>query len=185
MKEMQDAGIEWMIESFGPFGQPCHGHPSSYNAENAFICYLVGLGNGHVTVPVPGMPPSNTFAHDPGFVFFLLAHKIPCHLPLFIDGKRIDEIYGEEHRRILREYHDCLPEMGRRYLQEDGLGVIWHAEQGTNALLWNFEDRVVSLSGNVVDVTSGESLPPSEQYPLKARHIYRIEADEAPTSMGS
>lgn len=182
MKELQDAGIEWMIESFGPFGHPGHGHPDSYDASKVFICYLVGLGNNSVTVPVPGSETRKNEGHDPGYIYYQLAHKVPCKLPLHIDGKRIDEVYGDEHRRILREYHELLPAMHCRYLQEDGRGVLWHDREGTQALLWNFVEREVALPGTVTDLTAGTSLPQAESYVLAARHTYRIEAKPLPVS---
>ncbi|MEI6520174.1 MAG: glycoside hydrolase family 66 protein [bacterium] len=174
MKELQDAGVEWMIESFGPFGQPGHGHSDSYDIDNAFICYHVGLGNNAVTVPVPGMETDKNTCHDPAFIYYQLAHKVPCSLPLFIDGKRIDEVYGETHRRVLREYHELLPLMHRRYLQEDGQSVLWHDSEGTTALVWNFTEREAAIPGDVFDITSGQQLPKADAYQLKAMHTYRV-----------
>jgi hypothetical protein len=184
MKELQDAGAEWMIESFGPFGHPGHGHPDSYDAGNIFICYLVGLGNNTVTVPVPGSETTKNEGHDPGYIYYQLAHKVPCKLPLYIDGQRIDEVFGDEHRRILREYHELLPAMHRRYLQADGQGVLWHDREGTQALLWNFTDRDAALPGTVTDLTAGTPLPRAAAYPLTARHTYRIESTPLPVTVG-
>ncbi len=180
MKELQDAGVEWQIESFGPFGQPGHGHSDSYDIGKAFICYHVGLGNNSVTVPVPGMETSKNTCHDPEFIYYILAHKIPCTVPLFIDGKRIDEVYGEEHRRILREYHELLPQMHRRFLQEDGKSVLWHDAKGKQALLWNFANREAALPGRVTDLTTGRKLPEAKRYKLQARHTYGISAAPLP-----
>lgn len=184
MKELQDAGVEWMIESFGPFGHSGHGHPDSYDASKIFICYLVGLGNNTVTVPVPGSETTKNNGHSPAYIYYQLAHKVPCALPLFIDGKRIDEVYGDEHRRILREYHDLLPAMHRRYLQEDGQGVLWHNREGTQALLWNFTDREMALPGTVTDLATGEPLPAASRYRLQPRHTYRIVAEPLPVAVG-
>lgn len=184
MKELQDAGVEWMIESFGPFGQPGHGHADSYDISKAFICYHVGLGNNAVTVPVPGMETTKNTCHDPAFIYYQLAHKVPCALPLFIDGRRIDEVYGETHRRILREYHALLPFMHTRYLQEDGRAVLWHDSDGIQGLLWNFTDREVALPGDIINVTTGEKLPQSASYRLEALHTYRITGgDPLPTTI--
>ncbi len=184
MKTLQDNGIDFYIESFGPFGQPGHGHPASYNDKNMFICYYVGLGDGSVTVPVPGMGAGNKSCHDPAFIYYTLAHKVPCALPLFIDGKRIDEVYGEEHRRILREYHELLPQMHRRYLQEDGKSVLWHDAKGKQALLWNFAEREAALPGHVTDLTSGKKLPAAKRYKLQARYTYAISGGKLPTAVG-
>ena len=39
LKELQDAGLHFMIESFGPFGEVQHGCPRSYGLDNLFACY--------------------------------------------------------------------------------------------------------------------------------------------------
>lgn len=186
MSALQDAGVEWSIESFGPFGMNIHGHVDSYDISKVFICYNIGLGNNYATVPVPGIETDKNVNHAPEYIFYQLAHKCPCQLPLFIDGKRIDEVYGEEHRRILREYHDFLPDMNRRFLQQDGLAVIWHNSGNTQAIIWNFTDRRVELSGTVIDLSSGEILPKNDSYRLEKTHMYSV-ADVAclPTELFS
>ena len=180
MKELQDAGVEWVIESFGPFGMAGHGHVDSYDPSKIFICYTVGLGNNYVTVPVPGVETEKNTAHDVPYIYYQLAHKVPCAVPLFIDGKRIDEVYGPEHRRVLAEYHALLPEMHTRYLQEDGLSVLWHNETGTRALLWNFTERDVALPGAVFDLAGDRTLDPAATYRLKAQHTYAITCADLP-----
>lgn len=172
MKELQDAGAGFYIESFGPFGQPQHGHPSSYNPQQVFICYYVGLGNDYVTVPVPGVQTDQNPDHDPAFLFFLYAHKVPYAPPLFINGRRVDQVYGEEHRRVIALYHQWLPQMYTRYLQEDGLGVLWHNEAGDRALLWNFVDRQVELPGTVTDLAAGQVM--TAPYQLQPSRVYGI-----------
>jgi len=185
MKELQDAGVEWIIESFGPFGMPGHGHSDTYDLGRAFICYHVGLGNNAVTVPVPGMETDRNTCHDPEFIYYLLAHKVPCGPPLFIDGKRIDEVYGPEHRRILREYHELLPQMHRRFLQEDGQSVVWHNRSGDRALLWNFTAREAVLPGEVTDLTTGKILASAKSYPLLAHHTYQVVSLPLPEAVAS
>jgi hypothetical protein len=185
MKELQDHGVEWIIESFGPFGQPGHGHPDSYDAEHIFICYHVGMGNNTVTVPVPGVETDKNDGHDPAYIYYQLAHKVPCKLPLFIDGKRIDEVYTEEHRRILAEYHECLPDMHRRFLQEDGKAVLWHNRAGDRALVWNFAEREVTLNGRVEDISAGGVLDSSGPITLKAGHTYRLTESDLPITLES
>ena len=185
MKELQDAGVEWSIESFGPFGMNIHGHVDSYDVSKIFVCYTVGLGNNYATVPVPGIETEKNVNHTPEYIFYQLAHKCPCTLPLFIDGVRIDEVYGEEHRRILREYHAYLPQMRRRFLQEDGLSVLWHNDEGTQATIWNFTARRVSLPGTVTDLTTGETLPAAECYALRKTHIYAVSDCPLPVAITS
>jgi len=184
MKELQDAGVGFYIESFGPFGQPGHGHPASYSPDKIFICYYVGLGNGYVTVPVPGVVTGYNFSHDPAFLFYQFAHKTPYAPPLFIDGKRVDEVYGDLHRRVIADYHTYLPLMGRRYLQPDGLAVLWHNALGDQATLWNFADRRATLPGTVIDLTANVVLPIAEVYDLQALHIYAISGCPLPTRVG-
>lgn len=179
MKELQDAGAGWYIESFGPFGQPNHGHPSAYGPACTFICYYVGYGNDYTTVPVPGTTTSKNIRHEAAFLYYQLAHKAPpCGFPLFIDGKRIDEVYGPEHRRALAEYHELLPKMHRRYLQEDGLSVVWHDTRGKEALVWNFTARSVALPGTVTDLTVGRKLPRAKRYRLAPCHTYAVMAEK-------
>ncbi|MCX7935124.1 MAG: hypothetical protein N3A66_07695, partial [Planctomycetota bacterium] len=144
------------------------------------LCYEVGMGNDYTTVPVPGVNMKGNFSHHPAFIYWQLAHKSPCHLPLFIDKKRIDEVYGPEHRRVLREYHEFLPLMHRRYLQEDGLGVVWHDRRQKRALLWNFAARQRNLPGLVTDLSTGQRLGRSRKYRLEPLHTYAIEAADLP-----
>ena len=174
MKELQDAGAGWYIESFGPFGQPQHGHPSSYNPDCIFACYYVGLGDDYVTVPVPGVQTDRNFKHDAAYVYYQLAHKVPCRLPVFIDGKRIDQVYGPAHRRALREYHERLPRMSRRWLQEDGRAVVWHDRGGKQATVFSFVDQRAALPGSVTDLTVGVKLLRSSRYRLRAGHTYVV-----------
>lgn len=183
LKTWQEAGLGIYIESFGPFGQPGHGHPASYNAQNIFACYYVGLGNGYTTIPVPGSISTENIKHDVAFIYYQCAHKVPPKLDLFVDGKRLDEFYGPEHRRVLDEYHNYLDRLYTRYLQEDGLSVIWHNETGNEATLWNFVDRQAALPGTVTDLTSGEELPAQAVYSLQATHTYAISVCPLPTEV--
>ena len=180
MKELQDFGIGWHIESFGPFGQPGHGHPSSYNLDKIFICYYVGIGDDYVTVPVAGAAVKVNFHQDYKLLYYQFANKVPITAPLTIDGKRIDEVYGEEHRRVIAEYHRLLPEMYTRYLQDDAQSVLWHDQLKEQALIWNFNARNVALPGIVTDITTGKELPRAEVYFLDATHVYRVSGCELP-----
>jgi hypothetical protein len=185
MKALQDDGVGFYIESFGPFGQPGHGHPASYNPEKIFIAYYVGLGNGYVTVPVPGVVTTNNFSHDPAFIFWQLAHKVPYSPSLFIDGERVDRVYGDTHRRVYADYTRLLPLMRTRYLQEDGQSVLWHDDAGTTATVWNFVAREVPLPGTVTDLTTGAALPAATTYALEPMHVYGVMQCPLPTVVGS
>ncbi len=179
-KQLQDAGVHFSIESFGPFGCPQHGHPSSYNFSTIFACYRVGLGNDYTTVPT-GTALKDVTPKSAAGVYYALSHMAYRGMPLFEDGKRIDQVWTAEHKQALADYHAMLPDMHRRYLQEDGLSVIWHDEKGKKATVFNFKKRSVSLTGEVFDVTAKRKLPKAERYELEASHTYTIIGGKLPT----
>lgn len=172
-KQLQDAGVHFTIESFGPFGSPQHGHPSSYNFSTIFACYRVGLGNDYSTVPTLA-PLKDMTPRSAAGVYYALAHMAYGGIPLFEDGKRIDQVWTPEHKQALADYHAVLPHLQRRILQEDGLGVLWRDKGGKRHTLFNFKARTLRLSGKVVDITTGRVLPCLELYPLEACHTYVI-----------
>src|ERR1019366_8106743 len=173
LKELQDAGIHFLIESFGPFGQPQHGCHRDFSLENIFACYKVGLGTGYTTVPTGG-PLKNTFASEASALYYTLAHKAVPDLPLFTNGKRIDELWTPEHKRALADYNRLHLRMYKRILQEHGQSVLWHDQQGKHATLWNFAERRVRLPGRVRDLTASRDLPRADRYRLEAGHTYGI-----------
>ncbi len=172
-KELQDAGVNFYIESFGPFGRVMHGCPTSYNLDVAFACYKILLGSGYTTIPGP-QELVDTAAKHAQELYCQLAHMIAADIPTFVNDKRVDEVWGEEHKRALRDYHANRASMQRRYLQEDGLSVLWHDAAGTRATLWNFADRNAALPGLVTDLSTGTALPTAEHYALQACHTYAI-----------
>jgi len=182
-KELRDAGIEMNIESFGPFGAVTHGHPSSFDIPNIFVCYKVGVGNDYSTVPTDH-PMKNVAPTDPQGVYYSLAHMAGCHTPLHENGKRIDEWWTKQHIQALADYHNALPNMKRRYMQEDNKAVVWHDETHGLATIFNFADREVSLAGNVKDLTMNRTLPKSGKYKLEAMHTYAVSGAELPTAVG-
>ena len=181
-KELQDAGVGFLIESFGPFGQPQHGCPRSYNVENIFACYKVGMGTGYTTVPT-GEDTSIKQADEVSRLYFILAHMTDPGLPLFIQEQRIDTLWTDAHKRALADYNTQRSAMYKRFLQEDGNSVLWHDETGKRATLWNFADRTVALPGSVTDLTTGEALPESASYPLLACHTYGISGPQLPVAI--
>lgn len=183
-KELQDYGISFLIESFGPFGEVQHGCPKSYNMENLFACYKVGMGTGYTTVPT-GADTHIRQADDALKFYTVLAHMTRPTTPLFIEGVRIDHLLGEQHRRALRDYYECLPYLHRRYLQEDSEAVLWHDSSDTRATLWNFVAREAMLPGRVCDVTTGEDLPRAAKYSLRACHTYTLTECELPQKVTS
>jgi len=182
-RRLQQAGINLEMESFGPWGQVQHGHPSSYDIPNIFACYKVGVGNDYTTVPT-GHPLKNVDANDAAGAYYTLAHMAGAHMPLhFPDGRRIDEVWGAEHRRALADYYLAQPAMNRRYLQEDGKSVLWHDYAGKRATLFNFAKRTVALPGKVKNLTTGQSLPIAATYELDANHTYAITGTDLPRTV--
>lgn len=182
VKELQDAGVHFLIESFGPFGTPQHGHPSSYNFDTLFICYRVGLGNDYSTVPVS----NSLFVEHPddaGATYLTLANMAIAALPLFKDKDRIDQTWTPQHKRAMDDYHANAKYMTTRYMQEDGQGVLWHDREQTRATLWNYANRSVALPGKVRNATTEEDLPPQQEYSLRAFHTYVISECELPTQL--
>jgi hypothetical protein len=183
VKALQERDVHFSIESFGPFGAPQHGHPSSYNFETVFACYQVGVGNDYSTVPTAaGLKDLNPRGADG--LYYLLAHMACLGIPLHQDGKRIDLTWTPAHRQALDDYHARLPKLSRRYLQEDGLAVLWHDAAGQEATLFNFRARQVALPGKVVDLATGKALPRTKRYRLEANRTYTITAAPLPTTVG-
>jgi hypothetical protein len=176
LKQLQDAGVHFAIESFGPFGSPGHGHPSSYNFSTIFTCYRVGIGNDYTTVPTAA-PLKDLTPKSAAGVYYALAHMAYSGAPLFDDGKRIDQLWTSAHRKAMDDYHAVLPQLHRRILQEDGLSVLWRDKTGKKATLFNFESRLVALPGKVVDITTGKTLPRAAKYRLEANHTYTFTGD--------
>ena len=63
-----------------------------------------------------------------------------------------------------------------------GQGVLWHNEAGDTALLWNFAERTVSLTGQATDLTTGQKFPEAAAYRIQPQHTYQIEDDTLPTN---
>lgn len=173
MKKMQDAGMHFMIESFGPFGEVQHGCPVSYNIDNVFVCYKSNLGSGYTTIP-GNQELVDTLPDEASKLNYVLAHMTKPSFDLFRKGERIDKWWSDAHRQALMDYHATCRQMSRRFLQEDGLSVLWHNADGTLATLWNFAGRNVALAGKVTDLTSGTALPAADIYALNAGHVYAI-----------
>ena len=171
MKVLQKADIHFLIESFGPFGQPQHGHPSSYNFSTIFAGYRVGLGNDSSTVPC-GAKLKDVTPKSAAGVYYALAHMAFGGIPLFLDGKRIDQVWTAEHKQALADYHAVLPNLHRRVLMEDGLGVLWRDRTGKKHTMFNFKRRALPLQGKIFDITAGKPLPPAKSYELQACHTY-------------
>ncbi len=166
-KKLQDHDVHFLIESFGPFGQPAHGHPASYSLQHAFICYQVGPGNGYTTVPVPNAKLIPT-PDAPQAIYYLLAHMAYTGDQLFKDGLRIDQTWTPAHKQALADYHAALPHLHARHLQPDGLAVAWVDESGHTGTLFNFAPRTLALPGQVISLTQNQPLVCARHYHLKA-----------------
>jgi hypothetical protein len=178
VEALQDAGISFLIESFGPFGQPQHGCPRSYSIDRCWVCYGIGLGNDYTTVP-SGPAHDDPRADEAAALYYVLAHRTCPPMPLFRDGTRIDALWTDAHKQALADYHACREHMVRRTLQEDDQSVVWHDRDGSRMTIWNFADRRVGLPGPVTDITTGTPLPRSDSYALKPCHTYAVSGGEA------
>ena len=181
-KELQDYGLHFLIESFGPFGSPQHGCPVSYaEPENIFACYKVTAGFGYTTIPTANPV---QIEQEVGKLYRFFAHMACPSFGLFYNGVRIDRIWTERHKQALADYNGNHTHMHRRFLQEDGMGVLWHDQAGTRATLWNFAEREAKLLGRVRDLTAGEDLPPAAAYELKPYQTYAItDVEKLPTQI--
>ncbi len=185
-KDLQDFGYHFRIESFGPWGLPMHGCPADYGKpDQMFAAYKLKVSLGYVTVPHPGMKMEQI--EESAVVYRCLAHMTDPGLPLHVerDGKqiRIDDAWGDEHKRAIRDYSKNRAQMHRRFLQEDGNAVVWHNKERTRATVWNFADREVALPGKVTDLSTGTDLPQAKSYKLKACHTYAITETDLPAAI--
>jgi hypothetical protein len=187
-KELQDAGVDFLIESFGPWGCPQHGCPVDYGfMENLFAGYKLSVGLGYTTIP---SGKGAEYKGDVDFLYRSFAHMEVPVVTLFVpDGKgghaRLDRVWGDRHVQALRDYNDSREHMRKRFLQEDGKSVLWHDAKGARATLWNFEDREVALPGEIADLSAGRKLPKAGTYRLQACHTYAITgAEPLPTRVG-
>jgi len=105
---------------------------------------------------------------------------MPLHFP---DGRRIDDVWGAEHRRALADYHAAMSGMNRRYMQNDGKAVVWHDYAGKRATVFNFAQRRLSLPGRVKNITTGQTLPAASSYDLEANQTYVVTGSELPREL--
>ncbi len=180
-KELQDADVHFLIESFGPFGQVQHGCPRTYSIDRCWVCYEIGVGDDYTTVPTGLARHEDARTDSAEVLHFILAHKTVPPIALHKDGKRVDELWTEAHKRALADYHIVRPLMKRRYLQENGRAIVWHNEKQDTAVIWSFVEQTVSLSGVVFDVTKGEELPASAAYNLEPMHTYTVKGSVPPS----
>jgi len=187
-KELQDEGIEFLIESFGPWGCPQHGCPVDYGfAENLFAGYKLSVGLGYTTIP---SGKGAEYKGDLDFIYRCYAHMLAPVFTLFVptgEGKhqRLDEAWTEEHVRALTDYNSNREHMHTRFLQEDGESVLWHDAEGKRATLWNFVERDAKLPGKVRDISVDKEVTGEGACHLEAHHTYAVTgASPLPTQVG-
>jgi len=183
-KELQEADVHFLIESFGPFGRVQHGCPSSYSIDRCWVCFEIGVGNNYTTVPTALSLHEDLRADAYEYVHYILAHKTDVGLPLHKEGKRADEIWTPEHKRVLADYHEVLPLMKTRYLQKNGKCIIWHNDENNTAVIWSFDTQEARLPGTLFDVTLGKELPPADSHTLLPQHTYTLKAEHLPLTLG-
>jgi len=185
--ELQKHDIHFLIESFGPFGQPQHGCPASYNLENIHMVYRVGMGTGYTTIPGSQELKDQT-PRTAEVLYQTLAHMACPSIPLHTkdengEHKRIDEVWGEHHKRAITDYNENEPFLRKRILQEDGKSVIWHDAARTRATIFNFVTRDATLKGTIRDVTAGVDVKPG-RITLQANHTYVVtDVETLPTEI--
>lgn len=182
MKELQDAGVHFLIESFGPFGAVQHGCHTSYaNPGNEYASYKTHPCCGYCTIPADTKITEIDLGDQ---LYRLLGHMSVPLLPLYYNGVRVDQTPSAEGlKRAFRDYRQGRPIMHKRFLQEDGKGVIWHDKEGRRAVLWNFADRNVALPGSVQDVSAGSAMPRATTYKLQKNRLYLMENASLPTTI--
>ena len=183
LKDLQDYGLHFMIESFGPFGEVQHGCPASYGPDNLFACYKILLGTGYTTIPSGQDKPRADVWPAPDY-HRILGHMSRTDNHLYTGGRRIDTIFTDAHKRALADYNDNRVHMVKRYLQEDEKAVVWHDGHGKRATIWNFANRNVKLPGKLHDLTESAALPKAPSYRLKAGHTYALTGAKLPTEIG-
>ncbi len=177
MKTLQQAGHTFMIETFGPFGEPACGAHSSYgHAENLFACYKMTVNPGYSVIPTSAEIPVIDAAQS---LYRFLAHMACPQINLYEGGRRIDAVWTDAHRRALADYKHCRAAMHRRFLLEDGSGVRWLDRDTSIETLWNFAPRKLTAPGPVHDITAGKILPASASYMLEAYHTYQYRLEKA------
>jgi len=181
VKELQDAGVHFLIESFGPFGSPQHGCPAAYaQPENLFALYKVTGGLGYTTIPTGPLAPADPNVET---LYRFFAHMASPSFGLFDGGVRIDKVWTGAHRRALADYNENCQYMNKRFLQEGRGSVLWHDAAGRRTTLWNFAAREVRLPGRVTDRTTGLDLPAAGKYRLEPCHTYAITDTELPVAV--
>jgi organic radical activating enzyme len=173
LKELQDYGFNFLIESFGSFCTPFHGAPVNYGErKNIFSGYKCKISLGYTTIP------SGTkikFPTESNFIYYFFAYMVSYDFHLFQNGKRINQVWQKEHKNALRDYNENHQFMKKRYLQENENGVLWSDDKNKRITLWNFKERKAPVQGKVFDLTEKQQIiSENGAVHLKKNHTYMI-----------
>ena len=184
IKELQDAGVRFLIESFGPFGQTQHGCPSrtTWRTSSPATRSASAPARRRSRRTPPDASTGEQHAATAARLYRVLAHMTDVHIPLFVNGERHRPPLGRRPPPGAARLQAQPPHMHRRFLQEDGQSVLWHDEAGRVATLWNFADREAALPGDVRDVTTGRDFPRTRSTRC-ANHTYTVAAADLPKTL--
>jgi len=163
-KELQDAGIT-LDGLCGPFVRPGPGGNGSYSSwDNLFLSYHLLFS-----------PQDDKTLWTPQEMYRIFAHGSVPMLNLFYNGTRIDTLFTDEHRRVMREFRTLAGMLKTRVLRDDGAAVEWPQDNGS-LLICNLVDRRGEFRGGVRDLTSSIDLPRAidHRYQLLAGHTYQV-----------
>jgi len=163
-KELQDAGIT-LDGLCGPFVRPGPGGNGSYSSwDKLFLSYHLLFS-----------PQDDKTLWTPQEMYRIFAHGSVPMLNLFYNGTRIDTLFTDEHRRVMREFRTLAGMLKTRVLRDDGAAVEWPQDNGS-LLICNLVDRRGEFRGGVRDLTSSIDLPRAidHRYQLLAGHTYQV-----------
>ena len=63
-------------------------------------------------------------------MYRFFAHMASPSFGLFENGERIDRRWTPAHKQCLADYNPNRMHMHKRFMQEDGQGVLWHDKAG-------------------------------------------------------
>ena len=163
-KELQDAGIT-LDGLCGPFVRPGPGGNGGYSSwDNLFLSYQLVFS-----------PQDDTTLWTPQEMYRIFAHGSVPMLNLFYGDVRIDTLFTDQHRQVMREFRALSGRLQTRKLRDDGAAVEWPQQDGV-LLVCNLVERPAGLQGRVRDLTSQTDLTQAtdHRYQLLAQHTYEV-----------
>ncbi len=164
-KALQDAGIT-LDGLCGPFVHPGQGHHRGYESWEALFLSLRLIF---------ARPEGNKTLWTPSEMYRVFAHGSVPLLQLFYGQTRIDELFTDEHRRVMKEFAALAGRLKHRVLGDDGAAVEWAQDDGS-LLVCNLVDRSVWFDGRVRDLSRQIELArgPDNPSTLIANHTYSM-----------